>query len=330
MCKLNIQYFDLGGGKTDMLKLILAIFVVAIHTTGFEILFPILRCAVPLFFMLSSYFFFSKYDNTDDIYEQRDVLFKYIKRNLQLYTFWFIVLLPFTLVHRGYLNESFFDVIVKLLYSTLLSSTFPASWYIIASVIGVSLVIYMGKIVSSRISLAICVLVYCVCVLTSNYGEDILNPYCPYNSFPVSLIWIWLGRFIAQNRERIKSLNYYRLILYFAGCLFLLYIEFFIISHFQLAIANDCYFFLIPTCFIFLIIFGKTKINFSPKPFMRKASTIIYCTHIPIAVILSFVLKYFGVEYHVLVFPITVIFSMSLAYIITRVAQQYSIMKLAY
>ena len=75
-----------------MLKLILSIFVVVIHTTGLDIFSPILRFAVPLFFMLSSYFFFSKYDSTDDTYERRDMLFKYIKRNLQLYAFLFIAL----------------------------------------------------------------------------------------------------------------------------------------------------------------------------------------------------------------------------------------------
>lgn len=314
-----------------MLKLILSIFVVVIHTTGLDIFSPILRCAVPLFFMLSSYFFFSKYDSTDDTYERRDMLFKYIKRNLQLYAFWFIALLPFTLVYRGYLSESFLDVIIKLLYSTLLSSSFPASWYIMASVIGLLLIICIEKIVSPRISLVICVLVYCVCVLTSNYGEAISqSSYCPYNSFPVSLIWIWLGRFVAQNSERIKSLNYYKLILSFAGCLSLLYVEYFIISHFQLAMADDCYFLLIPTCFISLVIFGKTKIKFPDMPFMRKASTIIYCTHIPIATILSLGLKYIGVDYHIPVCPLAVILSISLAYIITRVALQYSIMKLAY
>lgn len=313
-----------------MLKLILSIFVVAIHTTGLDILSPILRCAVPLFFMLSSYFFFSKYDNTNEIYERRKVLFKYIKRNLQLYAFWFIVLFPFTLVYREYLSLSPLEVVVKLLYSTLLSSSFPASWYIMASVIGVLLIICIEKIVSPRISLVICSLVYCACVLTSNYGETMSqSSYCLYNSFPVSLIWIWLGRFIAQNSERIKSLNGYKLILSFSGCLLLLYVEFFIISYFQLAVADDCYFFLIPTCFIFLLIFGKTEIKLSPKPFMRKSSTIIYCTHIPIACVLSFGLKYFGIDNHFVVFLITVILSMLLADIIMRVAQRHSILRFA-
>ena len=94
--------------------------------------------------------------------------------------------------------------------------------------------------------------------------------------------------------------------------------------------ADDCYFLLIPTCFISLVIFGKTKIKFPDMPFMRKASTIIYCTHIPIATILSLGLKYIGVDYHIPVCPLAVILSISLAYIITRVALQYSIMKLAY
>ena len=45
----------------DILKIILALFVVVIHS-GIDktVLAPVLRIAVPLFFIISSYFFFTK------------------------------------------------------------------------------------------------------------------------------------------------------------------------------------------------------------------------------------------------------------------------------
>lgn len=48
------------GGKTDLLKIFLALMIVVIHTVNYGIMSPILRCAVPLFFMISATFFWAK------------------------------------------------------------------------------------------------------------------------------------------------------------------------------------------------------------------------------------------------------------------------------
>lgn len=50
-----------NDSRYDVLKLVLSLFVVAIHSDLFPpLLYPWLRVAVPLFFMMSSYFLFDK------------------------------------------------------------------------------------------------------------------------------------------------------------------------------------------------------------------------------------------------------------------------------
>lgn len=81
----------------DAAKFVMAVMVVGIHTLGRYGIYPLFRIAVPLFFMISSYLFFS---NT----EKRGNL-RYLKnfciRNLKLYIFWFVVLMPVFLPMGG-------------------------------------------------------------------------------------------------------------------------------------------------------------------------------------------------------------------------------------
>ena len=54
---MNTEELNLRGGLVDYLKFALSFLVVIIHSIKPDFLSPILRCAVPLFFILSSYFF---------------------------------------------------------------------------------------------------------------------------------------------------------------------------------------------------------------------------------------------------------------------------------
>ena len=83
-----------GNAIFDYTKFIMAIMVLAIHSALLpELLYPWLRLAVPLFFIISSYFFFKKYRSAESGAERGKVIKKFLIRNLQLYSFWFIVLL---------------------------------------------------------------------------------------------------------------------------------------------------------------------------------------------------------------------------------------------
>ena len=74
----------------DLMKLILCIFVVTLHVNPFEGGYnppkPIDRIAVPIFFLISSYFFFSELIKKQNNREKNKQLCKYIIRNMKLYT----------------------------------------------------------------------------------------------------------------------------------------------------------------------------------------------------------------------------------------------------
>ena len=121
----------------DLFKIIISFVVMIVHTrifgdSRFHWLHPWCRIAIPVYFMISSFLFFSKYDRLPDD-EKNSYLRKFVKRDLTLYLFWFIVFLPFTIIYRDCLHKGiafFFGMI-------LLGSSFPASWYLIALVIGI-------------------------------------------------------------------------------------------------------------------------------------------------------------------------------------------------
>ena len=130
----------------DVLKFFLSLIVVTIHVNlTSQILLPWSRIAVPLFFVISSYFLFSKINLTEKYDEQKLILKKYIFRNLKLYAFWFIALLPITLYYRKWFDAEIFVGFFKFVKAVLFQSTFRASWYIMATIIGTIIVFYLSK-----------------------------------------------------------------------------------------------------------------------------------------------------------------------------------------
>ena len=138
----------------DLAKFILSIMIVAIHTALFQTyLFPWLRIAVPLFFMISSFLLFDRV-NASSIDQKDQVIKNYFIRQLKLYLFWFIVLLPLTIYFRkdwviGV--DSIFHIITNIFSNTLFSSTFIASWFIVASIWATLIVYNASKKVNNKI-----------------------------------------------------------------------------------------------------------------------------------------------------------------------------------
>lgn len=91
--------------SVDLVKFIMAIFVIAIHTHPHEVIDNINLCffienvislAVPFFFVASSFFLWRKMD--DAIYTDRLlILRKWILHLIKLYTIWSMIYLPFTI-----------------------------------------------------------------------------------------------------------------------------------------------------------------------------------------------------------------------------------------
>lgn len=335
------QTISYNGGKTDILKFVLSLFIVAVHFADIAILSPILRCAVPLFFMLSSFFFFKKYDGVVSVKEKNDILLNYIKRNLTLYLFWFVVLLPYTIILRGWLDNALIPGILTVCRSFIFSSTFPASWYIMASIIGTSLIALADRTFNRPVVFVIALLAYAFCCISSNYGNMILSSELweplyqdytaiftsPYNSFPVSLIWIYIGRYLSKNDETKLSNSFLWLLMVLS--FLLLYVEYFCIQQLGCSNADDCYFFLVPVCIVVMLLFGKVR--FIPvNPFLRKTSTIVFCSHIALGSIIIFTSKLLGIEVGRYLFFLIAVGSVSLSWVILQLDKRIKILRYAY
>lgn len=87
------NYKNGDGSVFDILKYMLSVMVVCIHVNKLPDWYnPILRIAVPLFFMMTSYFFFKKQRYSLDGDRQKNLL-QFIKRNILLFLFWTVLLL---------------------------------------------------------------------------------------------------------------------------------------------------------------------------------------------------------------------------------------------
>ena len=286
----------------DVLKIGLSILVVFIHTgLAPEFVFPWVDIAVPLFFMISSYFLFQK---LNEAVNEPKVLLGFIKRNLVLYAFWFIVLLPFTLYIRGWFQEGFLPGLARMAWAFLFNGTFRASWYIMALCIGVSLVFLMRKVMKPLMILIITGTVYALCCLCSRYAfllpesSWLLQAYNWYsdvflsvgNSWPVSLFWVALGMTFAE--KKLPYRNNLNIMLAVCSSLILL-------GEHLLLLKNGlpftgCNFLLIPLCISIFAATVNSTMECRCSQNLRKVSTITYCMHGSFATVVSAILYKLG------------------------------------
>lgn len=211
---INTSAFLIPG--LDVLKFIMSLFVVAIHSEAinehrlaYEVLSPLIACAVPAFFVISSYLVFRKIrlENNTPPY---GILIHFTKRLALLYAFWMVVQLPLVLHTRHYLDMSLLSFIYNFILDITLRSTFHGAWFLSALVVGVWIIYMMSKVLSDKliwiVPFILAMYVYHACRLPVEYQEwwnwyqiHIVNP---QNSFPVSLLWISLGYVMANPKAK--------------------------------------------------------------------------------------------------------------------------------
>lgn len=287
----------------DTMKLILSVFVVLIHAeVDIGILQPFLRTAVPLFFITSAWFFFRKTESCGSSEARRSVLARFLKRNMMLYGFWFVVLLPITLYVRKWFSGTIAQGILGFLQSFLFNSTFRASWYIMALNIGMCIALWLSLRLSPGVQVLVTLPVYLLCCLFTNYygiaarSEGIMAVYGAYiaafrslsNSFPVALLWLSLGRWFANNRLPLS-----RPWLYAAAAIsgIALAAEYLLVSRFGLQKGDDAYLMLVPLC---SAIFCLVKDSPSPWTGIRRSghiSTIVYASHASVITVVGAVVR---------------------------------------
>lgn len=288
----------------DIAKYGMSIAVLAIHTSLFGeltyVVFPILRLAVPLFFMIGAVLFFRKLERGIDRApweEASSSLRKYLFRTARLYLFWFVALLLPTAYTRGWFWMEGFELILRVAIDVSLGSTFLASWYLSASAIAVSLIVLMRYKLGMRFRcvLAIGLVLYIVCLLSQPYrwvfgadGSLIIRQaieatgVAPFNSFPVASFWTALGLGVVRLERCVRAVSSLNLVLVAIVGVFLMYLERLIICAIDpLLYSADVYLFLpvASTPLSLLLMRCSVRLDHGCSLALRRSSTVIYCLH---------------------------------------------------
>ena len=239
----------------DILKVVAALLVVAIHARPFVgKTYPLYislfsRMAVPVFFVVSAFFFFRKKPDTAQLKH-------YVRRMGWLYAFWFVVEIymvveSYFILHDWSLGKTF----AILLRNFFLNSTFSGSWFIMALIICIPLVHWLGKRLSSWAIFGIGLAVYVPVTLTTNY-----HAYMPqsvqhatnvafnviglfHNIFMPAIVFCSMGKLIAEYENRIAKCGSLASTAVLLLCMVGAWLE--VAGH--KARFDDCYFMLIPT-----------------------------------------------------------------------------------
>ena len=313
-----------GNDFIDLVKFILSILIVAMHTQLFcGVIYPVTRLAVPIFFTLSSYFFFSKQMALPES-EKNKHFSLFAKRNLTLYLFWFIALLPLTIYIGKYYEGNILASLLKMLKNFFFASTFQVSWYLMALIIGTGIVFLLSKKLSNTSLFIVGILFYCVACLSSNYifivlkNDNLLEIYksvksvvdLPCRNFIVSVIYIVLGKIIAQTKAH--KIGTKKSIIFATVSFALLIAECIIIEKSDVKVYdNDCFIFLVPTAFFIVTACVNSAISLPHAKILRNISTVVYCIHMPVFMVIGKLMSILEVQdkYNLIVFSITSLLS---------------------
>lgn len=177
-------------------------------------------------------------------------------------------------------------ILWKIPIEFLLGSTFRSSWFLIANLFGILCVIALNKI-SKYFTACVAIGLYLVCMLRTCYGNLLpadsqfnliidLYPTTFYQSFPISIIWTFIGNIIASKKIAIKHNH---ILIGFIIASVLLVIEHTFCSFFQLIRVEAYCIMMIPVVIFFTLYILDRDFQISKERsiFIRHCSTVIYC-----------------------------------------------------
>ena len=322
--------------SADVLKFVLSILIVATHTSFFEgYLTPLVRLAVPAFFMISGYFFFSRTNSCDTEEKKKAYLKKSVTHNLKLYLFWFILLLPLTLYIRKYHTMGFFGGALHLVRDFLFGSTFQSSWYIVALITGFVIVLFLSEKISQSALIIIGVIFYIPSLLSSNYefllessdllkaaGESLSKVFLlPCRNFSVSILYIAIGKYLAEKNYEGKTKKYtITFLLSFAG----LIAEYLALHFSGVKIEDtDCYIALPFAAYYLCKVFLTLDITCKHSMVLRKISTVSYCAHMAVFMVVGKLFKIFEIPdwQNILHFAVTLVLTHLLSLVLIKLTE---------
>ncbi len=318
----------------DLVKFLASLAIIAIHSNVFIDISPklnyyicggLFRLAVPLFFLITAFFYFNNELSVIN-------LKKYCFRLIKLYICWFIITFPITFYDRFIIGcESKNIKVFLFVRSIFFSSTFGGSWFL-ASCIFCALFFYFVEKIKNNlrniIIIIVSVLSYLWCVVTSAYGEWLngwivtKNIYLmyelifckPYTSILVGVPYFAIIRYLVYKQVKFNSLV-------LLGVSFILFImELFFVSKMKLIHTTDCYFMLMPCALLIFLAIIKIRIHINVSKMLRIMSTLIYFSHFIWLFMLEFAEWAIGttithIAKFVIASIITIMFSYSIYYL---------------
>lgn len=344
-------------GLIDILKLLCAALVVAIHVPpfldvhgliNFAVVNYIARIAVPFFFVSSAYFLFLKaYDKVTGVID-KGIILGYALRIIRLYAIWSLIYMPF--VYHG-MTESggmgILEFLGRFAFKFIFSASYGHLWYLNAIIFSY-LLIYAA--ISFKISLKavgmFSFIMYCIGLCGQGwYGlaapllqAPFLQPVISFlgsvfvttrNGLCEGLMFIMIGIFFAVGGFRMKlKAAVLGLIASFA----FLGVEIFTLTRLEWIKGYDMYLGLIPAVFFLFYVCLAVEIPYRPiYRNMRTLSSLIYYLHmIPAeALLLIPVLRNLpggSVASYVFVLTVTVLISL----IIMKLSERFPVFRLLF
>lgn len=336
----------------DILKLISAICIIGIHCFSFNNpsydywYICANRFGVPCFFIISSFFFFRKKQNWENL-----KLFSL--RIAKLYLFWLIATSPLTIYSRFIANQnlSFSEKIINFIHNSLWSASFSGSWFLMALLQGTLIIYLLKKYFSNKTIFFVSFIIYILPCIAASYNflfsensfvTKFISSFSsiifrPYHCFPASLIYITIGMIIANSYDKIIHwMNFKKGILLIFISILLWFIE----NYYILEISNgerkdsDAFFSLIPLSISLIIfaIYADTKItlNFNTTT-LREISTIMYFSQFVFIFILT-KLKNFDLLHisYIVLYLMVIILTIIITYILKYLSKHYKVFKYAF
>lgn len=347
----------------DILKIFFAVMIIWLHSQQKAVYYPnpitvtgmgylflseiVSRLAVPFFFITSAYFLFKGVTNK---YEQKNRVFRYCKRLFILYFSWFLIYFVYIIFHKLEIqNGIHIKPFVKLARDILLQNSFPASWYLMASITNALIIMFLTNKRGNAVAVALGVVCYVLCMAMGVYRFFMPENVCKvfdainhvwrrfYVSFPYGIIFMVIGKILAENENKVK-IEFSRLAWMTAGAFILLCAELFILTYFipGYTTNNHSTYLMLPVASTLLVMTGlKSDIKYIPiYSDFRKASTIMYCVHGYFLWVLHGLITRImpmskGIEAVVLFF-ITLVGCLVVSKLIIKLSSKYDIIKYLY
>lgn len=264
----------------DVLKVLMAILVVGIHTEpfGFNLWLDrgfgiITRLCVPFFFITSAYFYWLKDNGT----------LSYLKKIISLYVIWSVIYLPFDI--NSLAKMSIGDISYRFLWE----GNGHALWYLWGSTIGFVIVKLLLKLFKPKTIVMIGFAILFIACLKSTWSPllerlfliEINDRLGSRNGLFYAFPYMALGMFVAKSTDRGKDRSIKPLMIGFIISLFLLVLESVLFVIVLKTSATIMWISVFPYAY-FLFMLGNNvdiRLNKNTSLFLRKISTLIYVSH---------------------------------------------------